>query len=129
MEINCSCGLTPKTCCETLKDTTNAREGPFMTHDATTDGQQEELLSGKDNPTTWVSHPIDIRISLPFLHTRFYFTIVAGRERRPAHRRKAERHQFPVLTVGNALFALGLATLFTMMGLAVLIARSAIIEY
>ncbi|MBL4613340.1 MAG: hypothetical protein JKY27_00480 [Magnetovibrio sp.] len=89
----------------------------------------EEILSGKDNPTTWVSHPIDIRISLPFFHTRFYFTIVAGRERRPAHRRKDERQDFPLLTMGNAMFALGLTTLFTVVGLAILIVRSAIIEY
>jgi len=87
------------------------------------------MLAGKDDPTTWVSHPIDIRISIPFLHTRFYFTIVAGRERRPAHRRQTERQHFPILTFGNALFALGVTTLFTLMGLAILIARSAIIEY
>jgi len=86
-------------------------------------------LTGKDAPTTWVSHPIDIRISMPLLHTRFYFTIVAGRERRPAHRRRTERKNFPILTFGNAFFVLGVTTLLTLVGLAILIARSAIIEY
>ena len=90
---------------------------------------QEQMLSGENDPTTWVSHPIDIRISVPLLHTRFYFTIVAGRERRPAHRRRTERKDFPILTFGNAFFVLGVTTVFTLMGLAVLIARSAIIEY
>jgi len=90
---------------------------------------QDQRLTGQKNPTTWVSHPIDIRISVPFLRTRFYFTIVAGRERRPAHRRRAERKNFPILTFGNAFFALGVTTLFILMGLAILIARSAIIEY
>ena len=99
-----------------------------MNGDITTE-THDRLLTGKNDPTSWVSHPIDIRISVPFLHTRFYFTIVAGRERRPAHRRKAERKDFPILTVGNAFFVLGVTTLFTMVGLAFLIARSAIIEY
>lgn len=99
-----------------------------MSNEATSEADQD-VLTGKDNPTTWVSHPIDIRVSVPFLHTRFYVTLVAGRERRPAHRRRAERAHFPILTFGNALFALGLTTLSALMGLAILIARSAIIEY
>jgi len=89
----------------------------------------EDVLSGKDNPTTWVSHPIDIRISIPVFHTRFYITLVAGRERRAAHRRQAERADYPLLTFGNALFALGITTLFALVGLTLLIASSAIIEY
>lgn len=59
------------------------------------------IQPGKDNPIPWVSHPIDIRISLPFFHTRFYVTVVAGRERRPTHRRKDERRNFPLLTLGS----------------------------
>jgi len=89
---------------------------------------QDGVLAGRRNPTTWVSHPIDIRISIPLLHTRFYFTIVAGRERRPSHRRKAERQEYPILTIGNTLFAFGVTTLVIFVALSVLIARSAIIE-
>jgi len=103
-----------------------------MSSEIRSDPQQQVLqneLTGKDHPTTWVSHPIDIRISMPLLHTRFYFTIVAGRERRPAHRRRTERKSFPILTFGNTFFVLGVTTLFTLIGLAILIARSAIIEY
>jgi len=89
---------------------------------------QHTVLSGQQNPATWVSHPVDVRISVPFLHTRFYLTIVAGRERRPSHRRMAERQDCPILTIGNALFAFGLTTLVTLVALSILIARSAIIE-
>ncbi len=88
-----------------------------------------DLFEGRKKPTGWVSHPIDIRLSVPFVRTRYYVTIVAGRERRPAHRRKAERRDYPVLTFGNALFALGVTTMFVLLGLGLLIARSAIIEY
>lgn len=77
----------------------------------------------------WSGHPINLRLSVPFLHTRFYLTIVAGRERRPEDRRQQERSAHPVVTFGNALFAIGVSTLITLMGLAALIATSAIIEF
>lgn len=80
-------------------------------------------------PSAWAGHPINLRFSVPFLHTRFYLTVVAGRERRPEERRRQERTDHPVVTFGNALFAIGVSTLITLMGLAVLIASSAIIEY
>lgn len=89
----------------------------------------DETLEGGEDSAPWKSHPIDIRISLPFLHTRYYFTVVAGRERRPAHRRKEERKDYPIVTLGNAMFALGVTTLFALLGVAIIIARSAIIEY
>lgn len=100
-----------------------------MNADTSSQPQSPTLTGNEEDPTTWVSHPIDIRISVPLLHTRFYFTIVAGRERRPAQRRRTERKNFPILTFGNAFFVLGVVTLFTLMGLAFLITRSAIIEY
>ena len=99
-----------------------------MNREISADGQ-DDVLSGQDNPTTWVSHPIDIRISIPFLHTRFYITLVAGRERRRAERRREERRDYPLLTIGNALFALGVTTLIALVGLGVLIAMSSIIEF
>lgn len=88
----------------------------------------EDVLSGNKNPTTWVSHPIDIRISIPLLHRRFYFTVVAGQERRRPERRAADRHAYPLATVGNVFFTLGLTTLITLLALGLLIAQSAIIE-
>lgn len=91
-------------------------------------GEKGELLGGPKNPTTWVSHPVDIRMSLPMMGNRFYFTVVAGRERRRPARLAADRAAYPLLTAGNALFALGILTLLTLAALAMLIAHSAIIE-
>lgn len=88
----------------------------------------EDVLSGNKNPTTWVSHPIDIRVSIPLLHRRFYFTVVAGQERRRRERRAADRQAYPLATFGNFFFTLGLATLFMVLALGLLIAQSAIIE-
>lgn len=86
-------------------------------------------LTGKDDPTTWVSHPIDIRLSVPFIAARFYFTIVAGREKRRPDRRLDDRGDYPLMTLGNALFGLGVTTLFMLIALTLLIMRSSIIEY
>lgn len=77
----------------------------------------------------WTSHPIDLRISIPFVRGRYYLTIVAGRERRPSERRRQARQDYPLLTVGNALFGLGVATMLSMLAVVVLIAHSAIFEY
>lgn len=97
-----------------------------MSHDTAIDNA--DLLGGDKDPTTWVSHPIDIRISLPFFHRRFYFTIVAGQERRRTERRHEDRQAYPLATAGNVMFTLGLATLFAVAALALLVAQSAIIE-
>lgn len=106
-----------------------------MTSSATINGPEpsadpvpDEGLSGDKDPTTWVSHPIDIRISLPFLHRRFYFTVVAGQERRRRERRQEDRQTYPLLTAGNVMFTLGITTLVTVTALILLIAQSAIIE-
>lgn len=89
---------------------------------------QAPATGGDQDSTTWSSHPINIRLSVPMFHRRFYVTLVAGQERRRHERRKAERSDHPLLTAGNVFFTLGLATLFTIMALAALIAQSAIIE-
>ena len=99
-----------------------------MSTEFSADGQ-EDALTGKDNPTTWVSHPIDIRISIPFLHRRYYITLVAGRERRAARRRQEDPQSYTLFTLGNALFALGITTMLTVIGLGILITTSSIIEY
>ena len=103
----------------------NAIDGPDT---PSADIPEDDMLSGDNDPTTWVSHPIDIRVSLPFLHRRYYFTIVAGQERRRKARRQEDRDTYPLVTAGNVMFTLGIATLFTVVALSLLIAQSAIIE-
>lgn len=58
----------------------------------------------------WSSdHPVNIRLSVPFLFGRYYVTLVAGKERRSPERRAAERDKHPVGKIGNIVvfFALG----------------------
>lgn len=51
----------------------------------------------------WEEHPVNIRLSLPLVSTRYYLTIVAGKERRSAARRVSERRKHPLDTFGNIL--------------------------
>jgi hypothetical protein len=55
------------------------------------------------------NHPVNIRLSVPLLFGRYYVTLVAGKERRSADRRVAERAKHPVGRLGNIVvfFALG----------------------
>ena len=65
---------------------------------------QRTALSEALNSRTWRRQSVDIRLSFPLLANRYFMTIVAGRERRPGLRRKAERVFHPLGTVGNTLF-------------------------
>jgi hypothetical protein len=50
-------------------------------------------------------HPVDIRLTLPLFFSRYYLTVLAGRERRSSDRLRADRRLHPLLKVGNvALF-------------------------
>ncbi len=65
---------------------------------------QREALGEAMRTHTWRRQSVDIHLSLPFLSERYFMTVVAGRERRPGLRRKAERVYHPLGTVGNTLF-------------------------
>lgn len=99
------------------------------------DTQADTPPSGHDHrfadlklSSAWVAHPIDIRVSIPFVHKRIYFTVVAGQERRRADRLHHDRTTYPLVTAGNVMFSLGVTTLLLIAALSLLIAQSAIIE-
>jgi hypothetical protein len=58
---------------------------------------------------TWRRQSVDIRLSLPFIGPGYFLTIVAGRERRRANRRRAERLFHPLRTAGNFMFFGGIS--------------------
>ena len=49
-------------------------------------------------------HPVNVRLSIPFLFARFYVTVVAGKERRSRERRTSEYRKHSLMKVGNVLF-------------------------
>jgi len=70
------------------------------------------------NPDWDGSHPIDLRITIPFPFGRYYVTIVAGKERRSAARLQRERRKHPLVTAGNVAFLLLLGSITGLAALA-----------
>jgi hypothetical protein len=75
------------------------------------------------------SHRVNIRVSLPLLPKRWYFTVLGGPERRTAERRESERHRNPVRTAGNMAFIFITALTFYGVAAAVLLFSSSVLEY
>ena len=64
-----------------------------------------------------------------FFKRKFYVTVVGGEEKRNVERRAQERHKYPLRTVANVFFFIGLGTLFYMLAVFLLAMQSAIIEF
>ena len=93
------------------------------------DDTQRAALERAVTEQAWRRHTIDMRMSLPLFGRRFYLTMVGGQEKRDAGRRKAERNRYPLRTVANVFFFLGIATVFYAAALVLLAFQSTIIEF
>lgn len=73
-------------------------------------------------------HAINVRITIPLPFSRFYLTVVGGRERRNPDRRADERHKHPLVTKGNIVFLgiMGIITGLAMLALIQFAARFAL---
>ncbi len=56
-------------------------------------------------------HPVNIRLSIPLLFTRYYVTILAGKERRSGERVASERKTHPQMKLGNLVFMAACGTI------------------
>jgi hypothetical protein len=74
------------------------------------------------------THRVNLRVSLPMLPRRWYFTILGGPERRTAARRQAERTRNPVRTGGNFAFILLAAIMFYGAAAAIFLFSSSVLE-
>jgi hypothetical protein len=61
-------------------------------------------LSAACGKLKWSRHPIDMRLSIPTLFSRYYLVLVGGEERRGVERRADEKLRHPFRTFGNFLF-------------------------
>ncbi len=84
---------------------------------------------GATGGAAWRRHPVDIRLSLPWVGRRFYVTVVSGPERRPKTRRVAEGAQRPLIAIGNILFAIGLTTVLFLGGALAVLFLTSLVEY
>lgn len=81
--------------------------------------EQRGAIAAAAGEPDWTSHPINIRLSLPAMFGRAYITVVAGRERRDAQRRRHDRARNPLSTAGNLAFVIGAAIVFYIAAVAI----------
>ena len=91
--------------------------------------EQKEAIHQAAEEPSWGQSPVNIRFTLPFLRRKYYITVVGGSERRSDERRAKERHHYPLRTLANVFFFVGLATVFYMAAVIVLALQTAIVEF
>lgn len=64
------------------------------------------------NAADYAAPPVNIKITVPFLGRRFYFSIASGKERRSKERLALERNKSPFFTKSNITFVLIGAVIF-----------------
>jgi len=91
--------------------------------------EQKEAIHIAASDASWNRPPINVRLRFPFFARRYYVTIVGGEERRSIERRAHERHHYPLRTMANAFFFLGVLSLFYLVSLVGLAFTSALVEF
>lgn len=110
----------------TLENWLFARLQPWILDTMT--AEQKDALHQAATGFTWDRPPVNVRLHIPFLTRRYYVTVVGGEEKRSSERRAHERNHYPLRTMANIFFFLGLITLFYLVSLIGMAFTSAIIE-
>ncbi len=87
------------------------------THEGLSDNSSASTRKAPGGEPWGNDHPVNIRLSLPLLFTRYYVTIVAGMERRSGERVASEHKKHPLMKLGNLVV---MAACGTICGLALL---------
>ncbi len=95
----------------------------------TLSSEQKEAIHKAAQDSAWGQSPVNIRFTIPFFGRKFYITIVSGSEKRSADRRATERNRYPLRTIANVFFFIGLATIFYMAAVVVLALQTALVEF
>lgn len=90
---------------------------------------QRAALYGAVKPSTWKRHPINIRMSMPFIGGRYFITLVGGPEKRSRERVSREGRMFPLVTAGNLMFLLGVGGAFYLAAVFGMLIFSGLIEF
>ncbi len=91
--------------------------------------EQKEAIHQAASDPSWLRPPVNIRVSIPLFARHYYFTIVGGEEKRSSERRARERNRYPLRTVANIFFFLGIIALFYVVAIIGLAMHSAIVEF
>lgn len=71
------------------------------------DALQQAFHQALQQQTRSRRHPVNLRLSVPFIGSRFYLVVLAGPERRSRERLASDRQLYPIWTPGNLLVILG----------------------
>lgn len=99
---------------------------PWVVDTLTT--EQKEAIHTAITEPAWKAHSVNLRMSVPVLGRHYYVTAVAGEERRSAERRSHESRRYPVRTLANIFFVVGIAALFYALALIAVALHSAVIK-
>lgn len=91
--------------------------------------EQRAAIAAASGDWKAAAHRVKLRLSLPLLPKRWYFTVLGGPERRTAARRSIERARNPVRTAGNMAFIVVTAMTFCGVAAAALLFSSSVFEY
>ena len=80
------------------------------------------------NPAGHAPPPVNIRVTLPFLGGRYYFTLMSGKERRSKERLALERQANPLRTKRNIMFMVGGALFFYLVTLGTFLAFASALD-
>lgn len=110
----------------TLENWLFARLPPWVLD--TMSAEQKDALLKATTDVSWNRPPVNARLHIPFFSRRYYVTIVGGEDKRSLERRAHERNHYPLRTVANVFFFIGIITLFYLVTLVGMAFTSAIIE-
>ncbi len=110
----------------TLENWLFARLPPWILDTMT--AEQKDALHQAATGFTWDRPPVNVRLHIPFFSRRYYVTVVGGEEKRSSERRAHERSHYPLRTMANVFFFIGIITLFYLVSLIGMAFTSAIIE-
>ena len=119
--------LAPETVAEAAQANWLFERLPEWVMDTLSNEQKEAIHEAVENPS-WKRPPVNIRFTVPFFKSKFYVTVVGGEENRNVERRAQERHKYPLRTVANVFFFIGLGTLFYMLAVFFLALQSAVVS-
>jgi len=80
------------------------------------------------NPAVHPAPPVNIRLTIPFLGGRYYFTLMSGKERRSKERLALERQANPLRTKRNIMFMVAGALFFYLVTLGTFLAFASAID-
>ncbi|OFX11815.1 MAG: hypothetical protein A2516_02885, partial [Alphaproteobacteria bacterium RIFOXYD12_FULL_60_8] len=81
----------------------------------TLDDKQKMAIGKAMRKAAWEAHPVDMRLTIPFFKTRYFLTILGGKDARNKERTQIEKAAHPVRKPGNIVFAFGASAAFTLL--------------